>query len=69
MLLSYAVVGFYLSYDGATGMQICVLLTRSQCRVSDTQVTISVCGPLDKWLFSMSIDGSRSLIEVKGVSF
>ena len=44
MLLSYVVVGFYLSYDGATGMQICALLTRSQCRVSDTQVTVRHVG-------------------------
>ena len=27
-------------------MQICVFLTRSQCRVSDTQVTVKARGPL-----------------------
>ena len=26
-------------------MQICALLTRSQCKVSDTQVTVKACGP------------------------
>ena len=34
-------------------MQIYALLTRSQCKVSDTQVTVKVCGPLVyvNWLF------------------
>ena len=27
-------------------MQICTLLTRIQCKVSDTQVTVKACGPL-----------------------
>ena len=27
-------------------MQICTLLTRSQCKISDTQVTVKACGPL-----------------------
>ena len=27
-------------------MQICALLTRIQCKVSDTQVTVKACGPL-----------------------
>ena len=35
MMLSYAIVDFYLFYDGAD-LQICTLLT-SKCRVSDTQ--------------------------------
>ena len=32
--------------NGAVDMQICALLTRSQCKVSDTQVTVKACGPL-----------------------
>ena len=46
-----ATVVFYLFYDGAADMQIWALLTRSQCRVSDTQVTIKALGPL----FSLNI--------------
>ena len=30
----------------AVDMQICDLLTRIQCKVSDTQVTVKACGPL-----------------------
>ena len=43
MLLFYAIVDFYLLYDGAFDMQIWALLTRfkfkdtCKCRVSDTQ--------------------------------
>ena len=33
-------------YDVAVDMQVWSLLTRSQCRVSDTQVTVKACGPL-----------------------
>ena len=46
MLLSYTIVDFYLLYGGAVDMQIRALLTRSQCKVSDTQVTVKACGPL-----------------------
>ena len=47
MLLSYAIVDFYLFYDRAVDMQIWALLTRSQsARVSDTQVTVKACRPL-----------------------
>ena len=46
MQLSSAIVDFYLFYDGLVDMQIWVLQTRSQCRVSVTQVTIKACGPL-----------------------
>ena len=46
MLLSYAIVDFYLLYDGAVDMQIRALLTRSQCKVSYTQLTVEACGPL-----------------------
>ena len=51
MLISYANVDF-LSRDGAANIQILGLLTRGQCRVSDTQVTIRpfdlslICGIL-----------------------
>ena len=41
MLLSYATVDFHLFSDGA-------LLTRSQCRSSDTQVTVKALGTLVK---------------------
>ena len=27
-------------------MQICTLLTRSRCKVPDSQVTVKACGPL-----------------------
>ena len=45
-MLFFAMVDFYLFYDGVVDMQIWALLTRSQCRVSDTQVTVRVLGPL-----------------------
>ena len=40
----FATDDFYLFYNGSVDMQIRVLLTRSQCRVSDTQVTVKACG-------------------------
>ena len=46
MLLSDTIVDFHLFYDGAVDIQILALLTRSQCKVSDTQVTVKACGPL-----------------------
>ena len=46
MLLSYTIVDLYLLYGGAVDMQIRAHLTRSQCKVSDTQVTVKACGPL-----------------------
>ena len=46
MLLSYTMADFHLFYDGAVDIQILALLTRSQCKVSDTQVTVKACGPL-----------------------
>ena len=46
MLLSYTIVDFHLFYDGAVDIHIWALLTRSQCKVSDTQVTVKACGPL-----------------------
>ena len=44
MLLSYDIVDFHFFYDGLL-MLIWALLTRSQCRVSDTQVTIKAHRP------------------------
>ena len=46
MLLSDTIVDFHLFYDGDVDIQIWPLLTRSQGKVSDTQVTIKACGPL-----------------------
>ena len=46
ILLSYTIVDFHLFYDVAVDIQIWAALTRSQCKVSDTQVTVKVCGPL-----------------------
>ena len=45
MLLSYTIIDFHLFYDGAVDIQIRAPLTRSQCKVSDTQVTVKACGP------------------------
>ena len=47
MLLSDTIVDFHSFYDGVVDIQILLaLLTRSQCKVSDTQVTVKACGPL-----------------------
>ena len=48
MLLSYVAVDFYtcIFYDGTADIQIRAFLTRRQCRVSDTQVTVKALGPL-----------------------
>ena len=47
MLLYYTIVAFDFYYNnGAVDMQICTLMTRIQCKVSDTQVTVKACGPL-----------------------
>ena len=46
MLFSYATVDFYLFNDGVADMQIWGLLTKSQCSVSDTQVTVKAVGLL-----------------------
>mgnify|MGYP003692234943 CR=1 FL=1 len=37
---------FHLFYDWAVDIQIWALLTRSQCKVSDSQVTVKARGPL-----------------------
>ena len=44
MLFSYTMVAFLLFYDGAVDIQIWALLTKSQCKISDTQVTVKACG-------------------------
>ena len=46
MLITYSIIDFHLFYDGAADIQICALLTRSQCKVSDTQVIVKACGLL-----------------------
>ena len=57
VLLSDTIVDFHLFYDGAVDIQIRALLTRSQCEVSDTQVTVKAHGPLVKGI----------LLEIKGI--
>ena len=53
---STAIVDFYLVYDGSVDMKICPLLTRSQCRVSDThQATVKARGPLVHSLIGLLI--------------
>ena len=54
MLLSDTIVDFHLFSDGVVDIQIGALLTRSQCKVSDTQVTVKACGPLVPYLFLKS---------------
>ena len=46
VMLSYTMVDFHLFYDEAVDIQIRAPLIRSQCKVSDTQVTVKACGPL-----------------------
>ena len=46
MLLSYSIVDFHLFFDGAVDTQIGAPLKRSQCKVSNTQVTVKACVPL-----------------------
>ena len=46
MQLSSDAVHIYLFYDKPVDMQIWALLTKSQFRISDTQVTVKVHGPL-----------------------
>ena len=60
MLLSYTIVDFDFYYNnGAVNMQKCTLLTRIQCKVSDTQVTVKACGPL---VFKL-----KAVINMKGI--
>ena len=44
MLLSYTIIDFHLFYDGAVDIQIWAPLTRSQYKVSDTQVIVKARG-------------------------
>ena len=46
MQLSSAIVDFYVFYDGPIDMQIKGLLTRSECRASDTRVDVKACWSL-----------------------
>ena len=46
MQVSSSIVDFHLFYDGLVVMQLRTLLTRSQCRVSDTQITVKAHVPL-----------------------
>ena len=46
MLLSFTMFDFHLFYHGAVALQIQALLTRSQCKNSDTHVTVKAYGPL-----------------------
>ena len=41
-----AIVPFYVFFYGSANVQIWAVLTRSHCRVSDTQVTGKAFGPL-----------------------
>ena len=50
MEFSFASVDLF--YDGWVDIQIWALLTRSQCWVSDTQVTIKASGSLVKEKFT-----------------
>ena len=45
MLLSYATVDFLLFYDAVADIQIRALLTKSQCKVSETEVTVKALWP------------------------
>ena len=61
MLLSYTKVDFHLFYDAVVDIQIWAPLTRSQCKVSDTQVTIKACGSL-----VLIVDAEKMVFEGKG---
>ena len=66
MLLSDTIVDFYLFYDGAVDIQKLDLLTRSQCKVSDAQVTVRPVGLFFQKLpsfvtFRQTLNDSRSL--------
>ena len=45
MLISYTIFGFHSFYNGAVDLQMLPLLTRRQCKVCDTHVTVKACGP------------------------
>ena len=54
-------------------MQICTLLTRIQCKVSDTQVTFKACGPLViysmMWLLICEYEPFWQEVSVKSLIF
>ena len=55
-----AIVNFYIFYDGPVDIQMWSYMTLSQCRVSDTQVTVKACWPLVRehnGLFNSSVSG------------
>ena len=56
MQLSSVIVVFNSFYDGLVDMQIWAPVTRSQCKVSDIQVTIKAFGPLIYYTFTNEID-------------
>ena len=62
MLLSDTIVDFHLFYDGAVDILIWALLTRSQCKVSDTQVTVKACGPLVYKSLSKELNSTSNYI-------
>ena len=61
-----ATVDFHLFYDGAADMQIWILLTRSQCRVSHTQVTVKALGHLVSYTHSVILASSRQFVHKVG---
>ena len=65
MLPSYTMVDFRLFYDGPVDIQLWALLTRSQCKVSDTQVTVKACGPLVRNEM-MKIKQQKLVIHIQG---
>ena len=46
--------------NGPIDMQICALLTRIQCKASDTQVTVKACGPLVIQKYRSNINQTKS---------
>ena len=60
MLLSYTIVDCHLFYDGAVNIQIRAPLTRIQCKVSDTQVTVKACGPL---VYELNVNGQQTQVQ------
>ena len=60
MLLSYTIVDFYIFYDGAADWYAkWSLLTRSLCRVSDTQATVQACEPFVYAFKDRKLDNSQ----------
>ena len=55
MLFSDTIIDFHLFYDRAVDIQIWALLTRSQCKVSVTQVIVKARGLLFLWASHISL--------------